>query len=117
MSSVDLEYNHGHDRRFNEWVDERIKHGVCQCDVWNLDNFILHILVKGLRDLAEITDGHPDAFESQDEWEAWLNEVADDFAQAIGLLDSIYQTDYDQAKEVIREAFAKLSEHFTDLWD
>lgn len=66
------------------WRKQRATRGYADIDLFNTDNFLLGLIPKMIRDLAETGNGYPcgDEFSSFEEWSKHLHEIASHFENA-----------------------------------
>lgn len=113
-----------------KYTSQRMRRGFADCDTWDFDTFLIKIIIRGLRHLADTTHGWPqsDKFPTYESWIDYLLSLADKFELAEKY---IYDTDdyssehsveewtarEEQGKVILGEAFTELGKHFTALWD
>ena len=70
-------------RRF-KWAYQRAVRGYADCDVWNMDSWLLNLFHDSLNHLAEYHYGWPgnDEFPEDEDWTKWLKDLAQLFYQA-----------------------------------
>ncbi len=101
---------------------QRIRHGFCDYDVYDMGYHLSCVLPKMLRQLA--TEGISykqdyEEFNSPEDWRQYLLDTARSFDVLRNRFDGKYDdepTPEQQQKEV-DDAFAKLAHVFYDLWD
>ena len=108
-----------------KWAWQRIFRGYADCDTWNFDDYLLEIIVGGLRHLADYTHSYPESFGSCENWEAWLRETADMIEEGndtewwyedeIPYVDTT--NEIKRRQEVLNNGLSRLTEHFKSLWD
>ena len=65
--------------RYLKYRRQRIRRGFADCDVWNLDDYILKVLADGLREFVKQTNCYPDnLFPTFEAWRDHLTLIADD---------------------------------------
>lgn len=117
-------------KHIKKYTSQRMRRGFADCDTWNLDTFLIKIIIRGLRHLADTTHGWPQSneFPTYESWIDYLLSLADKFELAEKY---IYDTDdyslehpveewaarEKQGTVILGEAFNELSRHFTALWD
>lgn len=120
------------DRR--AYIKERAKYGYSMYDLVDFDDYLSHILVNGLRELADFTVSYGNNFEDLESWQEYLRVTADMFEFATADPDDLckdrnpglpsYSREYMEAykklraqqKETLTRAFERLSDVFYDLW-
>lgn len=117
-------------KRYKQCVSQRARLGLAYCDTWAFDEFLLNIIIRGLRQLADNSYGYPsgEPFNSYEDWTKFLLDLADKFAQAKRYIydeDDLTLTDSVQASSarakrghvILKEAFAELAEWLPNMWD
>lgn len=108
-----------------KWAWQRVFRGFAECDTWNLDNYLLDIIIGGLRHLADYAHSYPESFGSCENWQNWLRETANMIEEGNDI-EWWYENEWpyeDTAKEmkrrqeVLDNGLARLIEHFKSLWD
>ncbi len=113
---------------------QRIKHGYCDADLWEIDSWFLGVIVPMLRQFSRTQIGWPgrlqekitaemgDGVDSdeldeicQQKWKEILNKLADDF-EAIERIDRVLG-DMKERTALKDKCFETFSEWFFDLWD
>lgn len=120
------------DRR--AYIKERAKCGYSMYDLVDFDDYLSHILVNGLRELADFTVSYGNHFKDLESWQEYLRATADMFEFATEDTDDLcryrnpglplYSREYMEAykelrvqqKETLTRAFERLSDVFYDLW-
>lgn len=111
-------------------TSQRARLGLAYCDAWDFDSFLLDIIIRGLRQLADNSHGYPGfaPFDTFDKWQIYLLDLADKFALARRY---IYDEDdyleshtsqeavarHEQGVKLLKEAFAELAENLSAMWD
>lgn len=111
-------------------ASQRARLGLAYCDTWNFDTFLLGIIIRGLRQLADTSHGYPgyEPFDTFEKWQIYLLDLADKFALASKYIydeDDYWETHtcqesvarHEQGEKLLKEAFSELAEHFPALWD
>lgn len=68
-----------------KWAKQRIKRGWADCDTWNFDYYLLSVIQGGLAHLADNHFGWPSEFKgfpTDEDWTAYLKDMADLFYKA-----------------------------------
>lgn len=67
-----------------KWAYQRAVRGFADCDVWDLDGFLLNLFHDSLNSLADTTNGWPgdEMFPEFEDWTSYLKEMADKFYSA-----------------------------------
>ena len=91
---------------------------MADCDTWNFDIYLVKIIIRGLRQLADHLTGYPgyEPFDTEEKWRSYLLSLADKFEMAY----KYTYEDISKEKEGVRllkEAFSELAEHLTAMWD
>lgn len=115
---------------FKKCASQRARLGLAYCDTWNFDTFLLGIIIRGLRQLADTSHGYPgyEPFDTFEKWQIYLLDLADKFALASKYIydeDDYWETHtcqesvarHEQGEKLLKEAFSELAEHFPALWD
>lgn len=109
-----------------KWFIQRGKRGYADCDLWNFDTYLEKIISKGLRELSRTTHGYPVSYETFENWQAQLNNIADlvEKFNPDNCLDwekDISRTDWEDADEeaaIAREVvFDWFKNNWCSLWD
>lgn len=109
-----------------KWFYQRGKRGYADCDLWNFDTYLEKVLSKGLRDFARNSSGYPDSFDTFENWQIQLNNIADlvEKFNPDNCLDwdkDIDQADWEDADEeaaIAREVvFDWFKNNWCSLWD
>lgn len=104
-------------------VDQRLRDGVSDVDVWNLDHYLLQVLSTGLHSLGNNSHGCPQSYVDRhngdvnlafEEWTADLHKAAGMFEDIIKQQESNTET-IDQDK--VNEAFGFVAKNLVHLWD
>lgn len=96
---------------------QRCNRGYADCDLWNMDWYLMELIPSMLEDLAKRHNGHPYDM-TDEEYTKWLLDTADLFRQAYAILDGEISEENSKRYEwIISEAFDSLKEHFSCLWD
>lgn len=111
-------------------VSQRARLGLAYCDTWNFDSFLLSIIIRGLRQLADNSHGYPGfaPFDTFDKWQIYLLDLADKFELARRYIydeDDYWETHtsqettarHEQGMKLLKEAFAELAENLPAMWD
>lgn len=106
---------------------ERLKYGISQRDIWNLDAFLLNALIKGIEYLkknghgyAELGDWESVCDDPEKEWDRILSLMLEDFKYLRDFDDKIIiptEEELNEFKRRQKEAFSLLERWFFDLWD
>jgi len=109
-----------------KWFIQRGKRGYADCDLWNFDTYLEKVLSKGLRDFAKNASGYPGGFDTFENWQVQLNNIADliekfnpdnciDWDKDIG---RAAWEDADEEASIAREAvFDWFKNNWNSLWD
>lgn len=105
-------------RRLKKSIKQRMRFGVADCDTWNFDIYLVKIIIRGLRQLADHLTGYPgyEPFDTEEKWRSYLLSLSDKFEMAY----KYTYEDISKEKEGVRllkEAFSELAEHLTAMWD
>jgi len=76
-----------------KWSVQRIKRGWADCDVWDFDHYLLSVIHGGLEHLADNHMGWPgefSGFPTDEDWTAYLKDMADLFYKAEENNDDAY---------------------------
>lgn len=105
---------------------ERAEKGLAACDTFNFDTFLLGIIIRGLRQLAQTSHGYPgrEPYDTHKKWRDCLKSLADRFEEGYKLFygdsgDYIQLSSSKEAEglEILKESFHKLADILPDLWD
>lgn len=97
---------------------QRGRHGFSDSDLWSFDAYLCKMLSEALVALRDRTHGHPDGpngFETFEEWQGALTEMAEGFEAGTRYLDILDQQDGDYQK--FRDGMELFSTYFFALWD
>lgn len=124
----DLRYYEQDKEILQKYIDQRAKNGIADCDTWNFDNYLILIIIKGLRQLAKTTHGYPGRapYNTFEEWQDYLFDLADRFA--VGYIyyyepETIEKDAEIQAvlrnggREILQDCFTELGKNIFDMWD
>lgn len=120
--------------RDKKWLkkctSQRARLGLAYCDTWNFDNFLLNIIIRGLRQLADNSHGYPGftPFDTYEKWQIYLLDLADKFELASRYIydeDDYWETHtlqevnsrHEQGMKILKEAFSELAENLPAMWD
>lgn len=120
--------------RDKKWLkkcaSQRARLGLAYCDTWNFDSFLLGIIIRGLRQLADNSYGYPGfaPFDTFEKWQIYLLDLADKFELASRYIydeDDYWETynqqetaaRHEQGMKLLKEAFAELAENLPAMWD
>lgn len=105
---------------YKKWKSQRLKRGFCDFDLWNFDNFLLHILCDGLTEFIAHNDAYPDEFNNLEAYHIFIQEqIIDQLKEADRLTDSFTiepNERYEKANTCLKTAFDNLSQVFWGLW-
>ena len=106
-------------RNFRKFKRQRIHEGVADCDIWNLDAYLIRIIITGLRKLAKNCMGYPgtEPFTSHESWVAYLNDLADRFEKNEDAIENGPFDGYKVCHEEQVKLFTELGEHIGAMWD
>ena len=117
-------------KRYKKCASQRARLGLAYCDTWAFDEFLLNIIIRGLRQLADNSHGYPGVkpFDSYESWTKFLLDLADKFARAkryiydeddLTLTDSALASSVRAKKghKILQEAFAELADWLPSMWD
>ena len=107
---------------------QRGKRGYADCDVWNLDMYLVKVMGGAINRLAETTHSYPNGYEEYEDWTKDLKDIAELITKLYpddnvnwDLEGSQFRENYDKVLEEAEVAsevvFDWLKEHFNDLWD
>ena len=101
---------------------QRIRHGFCDYEVWDISYYLSCIIPKMLRQLANEGIGYKkdyDEFNTPEDWKRYLLNTATSFDVLHNRLDYKYDDNPtpEQLQKEVDDAFAKLAHVFYDLWD
>lgn len=115
---------------FKKSANRRVRFGLAYCDTWNFDSFLLGIIIRGLRQLADTSHGYPgyEPFDTFEKWQTYLLDLADKFELASRYIydeDDYWETHtqqesiarQEQGEKLLKEAFSELAENLTSMWD
>lgn len=97
---------------------QRGRHGYSDGDLWSFDAYLCKVLPRALIALRDRTHGHPDGpngFETFEDWQGALTEMAEGFVAGSRYLDVLDQQDGDYQK--FRDGMELFSTYFFALWD
>lgn len=115
-----------------KYMHQRIRRGFADCDIWNMDHFLLKLLPAMLRNLADGCTGYPDQLlldgkempQSFESYTDWLRDMADALEHAGILMDIStaplgcdIQPRYEEGRRLIAKAMRELGDNFGCLWD
>lgn len=112
-------------RRFSKTVNffQRLRYGIGERDVWNMNTYVAGIVYHGVRMLREQKSGYPwttdlDGNEmTEDKWDEYLRAMQFSFKRMayIGNEDDLYH--WDEAKmEKTNYGLALFSKYYMALW-
>ncbi len=65
--------------RYLKYRRQRIQRGFADCDVWDLDSYILKVMADSLMVYHDQTNGYPySGFETFEDWRKFIKEVSED---------------------------------------
>lgn len=119
FSDIRMYKKHRYFRTYNKFKNQRIREGIADCDVWNLDAYLIHIITTGLRKLAKNCMGYPgtEPFTSHESWVAYLNDLADRFEKNEEAIENEPFDNYEACHEEQVKLFTELGEHIGAMWD
>ncbi len=94
-----------------KWFIQRGKRGFGDNDVWDLNDYLGHIVIEGIKKLKKIQHGHPDGF-NRKEWHKMLNKIIYTFT----LEQKGYKLTPKQ-QEKCDEGWEVFKKYFGYLWD
>lgn len=109
--------------RLEKWKKQRIEKSYCDYDLWNMDGFLLEVLVNGLREFADNTHSYPGLSvegisETPQQWHDFLYHLAAEFEEGYDMIDEIESlARTEQGITKVKEAWNTLGEWLFDLWD
>lgn len=107
---------------------QRGKRGYADCDVWNLDMYLVKVMSGAINRLAETTHSYPNGYEEYEDWIKDLKDIAE-LITKLNVDDNIHwdlegsqlRKAYDEAMEehdlAAEVVFDWMKEHFNNLWD
>lgn len=95
------------------WKQERVTKGFCQYDLWDLDMYLIGVIITSLREFAANTSSYPADYEDIDVWREDLRWLADEFETAWQMI----QENQTEGWTRLRTAFVSLWYNFGNLWD
>lgn len=102
-------------KRYKDWKKQRARRGFCAGDIWNLDNFLVNIIADTLDYFVKHHDGTPQGW-SREDYDNYLIDIAKDLREA-NRLTSVDACNINEANNLLRSAFMRLSNVFWSLWD
>lgn len=103
-----------------QYKQERLKEGISEYDCWDLDDYLIHIIIVGLKKLANTTIGYPGfaPYETHEKWVEYLQDLSKRF-QEYSEIDSFdyYPDRADELDEKRNQLFLELSKVFPMLWN
>jgi hypothetical protein len=94
------------------WKYQRGLRGYADCDVWNLNTYLLTWLPSAVRQLRDTGHSYPGGFEygrTEEEWDNTLTRLAD--------LLELYLHQYNTALPTSKQGLELFVEVFESLWD
>lgn len=99
-----------------EWVEQtflnlkaarqRATRGYADRDVWDMDDFLLAIMPEMVDKLRENSHGYCAAFENEEKWKEYLNEVSTHLRKAAN-----------EEEGEIEIALSMMADYWYDFWD
>lgn len=104
---------------YKKFKRQRLRKGIADCDVWNLDAYLIHIIITGLRKLAKNCIGYPgtEPFTTHESWVAYLNDLADRFEKNEDAIENGPFKEYEALHAEQVKLFTELGEHIGTMWD
>ena len=109
-----------------KWKEERIRQGISCYDMEDLEDYLTHILIVGLRHIADANWSYPNRpeFPDLESWQTWLRDTARMLERMVQLMHPDYcGVGVQKAQEMLAEGaalkdevFDRLKKHFFDLW-
>jgi hypothetical protein len=113
---------------------ERAYYGVGHADVWNFDQYLAKIFIRGLSQLKKYNHGIPSIIykkykdrkdltleqkdkQSSKEWENILNEMIKGFEAVLRLENTYNHIEYNIIEKELKKALDLLKIHYLSLWD
>ena len=103
-----------------QYKQERLKEGISEYDCWDLDDYLIHIIIVGLKKLANTTIGYPGVapYESHEKWVEYLQDLSKRFQEYSEIDPFDYYPDRtDELDEKRNQLFLELSNVFPMLWN
>lgn len=104
---------------YNKFRHQRLYEGVADCDIWNFDTYLTHVIITGLRKLAKNSTGYPGKapFTTYENWVAYLNDLANRFEKNEEAIENGPFVDYEACRAERVKLFTELGEHIGAMWD
>lgn len=99
--------------RLKRWKQERITKGFCQYDLWDLDIYLVGVIITSLREFADTTSSFPADYENITVWREDLHWLADEFEAAWDMIQNGQPDGWTR----LRAAFISLWYNLGNLWD
>lgn len=97
-----------------KWIEQRAKMGVCDADLWNLDDYFLNVIINSLTAYQQRKNGYP-PYMSQEQWNGFIDNLIARFRRALRLKDDM--DTLDEAQDAANSAFKYLAAHLFEFWD
>lgn len=95
-----------------KWGCQRARRGYSEADVWGLDYYLLRVMIGTVKELREITHGHPTDLTAE-KWDAILAEIVSGLE---GVGDDFWNVSEEQQKS-FRKSLRLMAKHWFSLWD
>lgn len=112
---------------YKRWKKQRVRWGFATRDLWNMDNWLCHVIPDALDKLMEIKCGYPAYWDDKggkEAYEEYVKQIAADIRKANELTNTICNRDnksyterMDEANRLIQSAFARLASIIWGLWN
>lgn len=112
---------------YKRWKKQRVRWGFSVRDLWNMDNWLCHVIPDALDKMMDIKHGFPACWEEKggsEAYEAYVRQIAADIRKANELTGLVpdddtrsYAERMDEANKLIQSAFARLASVIWGLWD
>jgi len=101
-----------------KWFWQRGKRGYSDCDVWDLNDYLLSWLPKAIRELRDNTQGYPAYIKSFNEWKKILTKMANGLESGQEMMwNTETKKKIEKLDKEFKEGMRLLEKHFFNLWD
>lgn len=104
------------EKRPKLYAKQREKYCIADCDVWEFDHTLCHIIIRGVRQLKKYGHGYPGNLSGMKEWHDKLDQMEQAFTIHLKEIDLMEPITEDEKKKKA-EGMQTFIEYFGSLWD
>lgn len=103
------------ERRPAYYAKQRQKYCIADCDVWEFDDTLCHIIIRGCKRLKKHQSGYPAVLRDQQYWHVILSKIIRGFELNLRLMEKAKLTEVEERQ--MKEGMQLFIRYFNALWD